>query len=74
MTVMLALADGYGNPVPGRVVALRTATGTVKPARVTTDAEGRAEVRWTPKAGVRGALGAAVVKSQVSATLSRPRP
>jgi hypothetical protein len=74
MTVTLALADGYGNPVPGRVVALRTASGTVKPVKVTTDAEGRAEVRWTPKAGVRGALGAAVPGSRVSVTLSRPRP
>jgi hypothetical protein len=74
MAVTLALADSYGNPVPGRVVTLRTASGTVKPAKVTTDGEGRAQARWTPKAKVRGALTATMVGSKVSATLSRPHP
>ena len=74
MTVTLALADSYGNPVAGRVVTLRTASGTVKPAKVTTDAEGRAQARWTPKAKVRGALTATVPGSKATATLSRPRP
>jgi hypothetical protein len=73
MAVTLALADGYGNPIPGRVITLRTASGTVKPAKVTTDAQGRAEARWTPKAKVRGALTAAVPGTKVGATLSRSR-
>ena len=74
MAVTLALTDPYGNPVPGRVVTLRTASGAVKPAKVTTDDEGRAQARWTPKARVRGVLTATVSGSKVSATLSRPRP
>lgn len=74
MAVTLALADSYGNPVPGRVVTLRTASGTVKPAKVTTDGEGRAQAGWTPKVKVRGALTATMAGSKVSATLSRPRP
>jgi Bacterial Ig-like domain (group 1) len=74
MAVTLALADGYGNPVPGRIITLRTASGTVKPAKVTTDAQGRAEARWTPKAKVRGTLTAAVPGTKVGASLSRPRP
>ena len=74
MAVTLALADRYGNPVPGRVVTLRSSSGSVKPARVTTDSVGRAQVRWTPRAGVRGALTAAVTGTRVTATLSRPRP
>jgi hypothetical protein len=74
MAVTLALADGYGNPVPGRVVTLHTPSGAVKPAKVTTDAEGRAHTSWTPKAKVRGSLTAAVPGTRVSATLTRPRP
>ena len=71
---MLALVDRYGNAVAGRAVRLRTASGTIKPATVTTDAQGRAEARWTPNAKVRGALEAVVPGTRVSATLSRPRP
>jgi len=74
MAVTLALADGYGNPVPGRAVTLRTASGAVKPAKVATDAEGRAQARWTPRVKVRGGLTATVTGSRVTATLSRPRP
>jgi hypothetical protein len=74
MAVTLALADGYGNPVPGRTVTLHTTSGTTKPAKVTTDGEGRAQTRWTPKAKVRGGLTATVPGTKVTATLSRPRP
>jgi Big-like domain-containing protein len=74
MAVTLTLNDSYGNPVPGRVVMLRTASGAVTPAKVTTDAEGRAATRWAPEAKVRGPLTATVPGTRVSATLSRPRP
>jgi Bacterial Ig-like domain (group 1) len=74
MAVTLALADGYGNPVAGRLVTLSTPSGTVKPAKVNTDAEGRAQALWTPRAKVRGALTAAVPGTKISATLSRTPP
>jgi hypothetical protein len=74
MTVTLRLTDGYGNPVAGRVVSLHTASGTIKPAKVTTDVEGQAQAHWTPKAKGRGSLTATVPATRVSATLSRPRP
>jgi hypothetical protein len=74
MTVTLRLADAYGNPVAGRFVTLHTASGTIKPAKVTTDVEGQAQAHWTPKAKVRGSLTATVPGTRVSATLSRPRP
>jgi hypothetical protein len=73
LPVTLSLTDSYGNPVAGRVVSLRTGSGSVKPARVTTDGEGRAQVRWAA-AKVRSPLVASVSGTRVSATLSRPRP
>ena len=72
--VTVSLTDAYGNPVAGRVVTFRTGSGSVKPARVTTDAEGRAQVRWAPATKVRSPLVASVSGTKVSATLSRPRP
>ncbi|HVL18783.1 MAG TPA: Ig-like domain-containing protein, partial [Gemmatimonadales bacterium] len=74
LPVTLSLTDAYGNPVSGRVVMLRTGSGSVKPARVTTDGEGRAQVRWAAAAKVRSPLVASVTGTKVSATLSRPRP
>ncbi|HET7241688.1 MAG TPA: hypothetical protein VFI77_11020, partial [Gemmatimonadales bacterium] len=61
-------------PVAARVVTLRTGSGSVKPARVTTDAEGRAQVKWSPSAKVRSPLVATVSGTKVTASLSRPRP
>ena len=74
LPVTLSLTDAYGNPVGGRAVALRTASGSVKPAKVTTDADGRALVKWAPSARVRSPLVAGVSGTKVTATLSRPRP
>lgn len=74
LPITVSLTDGYGNPVAARVVTLRTGSGSVKPARVTTDAEGRAQVKWSPSAKVRSPLAAAVSGTKVSASLSRPRP
>jgi hypothetical protein len=56
------LTDAYGNPVADQPVVFSTKFGTVTPARVMTDARGRAHTRWTPapKVGKRSLL--AVVK------------
>jgi hypothetical protein len=42
------LTDAYGNAVPDQPVVFSTKFGTVSPARVMTDARGRAHTRWTP--------------------------
>jgi len=56
------LTDAYGNPVADQPVVFSTKFGSVSPARVMTDARGRAHTRWTPgpKVGKRSLL--AVVK------------
>jgi hypothetical protein len=56
------LTDAYGNPVADQPVVFSTRFGTVSPARVMTDARGRAHTRWTPgsKTGERSLL--AIVK------------
>jgi hypothetical protein len=63
------LTDAYGNPVADQPVAFTTKFGSVSPARVMTDAHGRAHTRWTPasKAG-RRTLVAAVKGSEARAT------
>jgi hypothetical protein len=71
------LTDAYGNPVADQPVVFSTKSGTVSPARVMTDARGRAHTRWTPatKVGKRTLL--AVVKgSDARATfvLEAPEP
>jgi hypothetical protein len=54
------LTDAYGNPVSDQPVVFSTKFGSVSPARVMTDARGRAHTRWTPgtKAGKRTLLAA----------------
>jgi len=42
------LTDAYGNPVADQSVVFTTKFGSVSPARVMTDAHGRAHTRWTP--------------------------
>jgi adhesin/invasin len=56
------LTDAYGNAVADQPVVFSTKSGNVSPARVMTDARGRAHTRWTPgsKTGERTLL--AVVK------------
>jgi hypothetical protein len=63
------LTDGYGNPVADQAVVFTTKFGSVSPARVMTDAHGRAHTRWTPasKDG-RRTLVAAVKGSEARAT------
>lgn len=64
------LTDGYGNPVPDQPVVFSTKFGSVSPARVMTDAKGRAHTRWTPatKDGKR-TLSAAVKGTEAKASL-----
>jgi hypothetical protein len=71
------LTDAYGNPVADQPVVFTTKFGSVSPARVMTDARGRAHTRWTPasKTGKR-TLAAAVKGSDARATfvLEAPEP
>jgi hypothetical protein len=63
------LTDAYGNPVADQPVVFSTKHGTVNPARVMTDARGRAHTRWTPgsKTGERS-LTAAVRGTEARAS------
>jgi hypothetical protein len=71
------LTDAYGNPVADQPVVFSTKVGNVSPARVMTDARGRAHTRWTPgsKVGER-TLVAAVKGTEARATfvLKAPEP
>jgi hypothetical protein len=71
------LTDAYGNPVADQPVVFSTRYGTVNPARVMTDARGRAHTRWTPgsKTGERS-LAAAVKGTEARAkfVLKAPEP
>ena len=71
------LTDAYGNPVADQPVVFSTKFGSVSPARVMTDARGRAHTRWTPgiKTGDRSLL-AAVKGTEARATfvLKAPEP
>jgi hypothetical protein len=63
------LTDAYGNPVADQPVVFSTKFGSVSPARVMTDARGRAHTRWTPgsKLGERS-LNAIVKGTEARAT------
>jgi hypothetical protein len=69
------LTDAYGNPVADQPVVFTTKFGTVSPARVMTDARGRAHTRWTPgsKTG-RRTLIAAVKGSDTRTTFVLEAP
>ena len=62
--VRVRVTDARGRPVPGASVtfAVTQGGGSVEPSTAATDADGRAETRWTlgPQAGQAQALGAAV--------------
>jgi hypothetical protein len=71
------LSDAYGNPVADQPVVFSTKFGTVSPARVMTDARGRAHTRWTPASKVgKRTLVAAVKGTDARATfvLEPPEP
>jgi hypothetical protein len=42
------VTDAYGNPVPDAMVSFTATGGTMAPARVMSDPNGKAMVRWTP--------------------------
>jgi hypothetical protein len=44
--VVATVTDSYGNPVADAVVSFNTKTGSVSPARISTDAKGHAQTRW----------------------------
>jgi hypothetical protein len=69
------LTDAYGNPVADQPVVFSTKFGSVSPARVMTDARGRAHTRWTPgsKTGKR-TLVAAVKGSDARTTFVLEAP
>jgi hypothetical protein len=45
--IVVAVADSFGNGVPGALLAFTARAGRVVPARARTDDAGRAAVRWT---------------------------
>jgi phosphatidate phosphatase APP1 len=45
--VVATVTDSYGNAVADAVVSFSTRAGDVSPARVSTDAKGHAQTRWT---------------------------
>lgn len=77
--VYALVTDEYGNPVPDAQVTFSTKTGTVTPARVVTDARGRALLRWLPGAGagdhvLSGAVRSTDVKGSMTVHGAAPRP
>jgi hypothetical protein len=69
------LSDAYGNPVADQPVVFTTKFGSVSPARVMTDAHGRAHTRWTPASREgRRTLVAAVKGSEARATFVLEAP
>jgi hypothetical protein len=69
------LTDAYGNPVGDQPVVFSSKFGSVSPARVMTDARGRAHTRWTPgsKVGQRS-LTAAVKGTEARASFVLEAP
>jgi hypothetical protein len=71
------LTDAYGNAVADQPVVFSTKFGSVSPARVMTDAKGRAHTRWTPGSKVGKRTLVAVVKgtdARATFVLEPPAP
>ncbi|HUH13005.1 MAG TPA: Ig-like domain-containing protein [Longimicrobiales bacterium] len=68
--VTVEARDRYGNPVPGATIAFSASIGSLSPASVSTDAQGRASAAWTlpTTPGEHGAL-ASLAGSSAGATL-----
>lgn len=68
--IVAAVVDSFGNPVPGAKVSLTARGGAVSPAKLVTDASGKAQTRWSPaaKASVRS-VAATVTGTPVKKTL-----
>jgi hypothetical protein len=74
--IVVQVTDAYGNPLGGQTVVFTPSSGSVSPARGLTDADGRAEVRWTigpksKKPELVGAVAGAAVKGKLTLT-ARP--
>ncbi|MGN6392317.1 MAG: Ig-like domain-containing protein [Gemmatimonadales bacterium] len=68
--VEVAVTDAYGNAVSGAAVSFTSRSGKVVPARVHTDATGRAATRWVPGAVGEQRLDAAMAGSTLKASLT----
>jgi hypothetical protein len=65
------VTDEFGNAVKGATVTFKTSSGTLSPARVVTDDNGRARTKWTlGRDAVEQSLVARVLGSGASATLA----
>jgi hypothetical protein len=74
-SLVVQLADDYGNPIAEQAVRFHSAAGTVSPARAATDAQGQARVRWTPpRKAVKPTLVAEVPGSEARAIFTLPSP
>lgn len=74
-TVTATVTDVYGNAVPDAALTFRAKSGTAAPARVATDAKGRAETRWTLKRGAgTQTLTVSIKGSDVTGSLSADPP
>jgi len=74
-SIVAIVKDVYGNPIPDAALRFTTNTGDVSPARVVSDAKGRARVTWklSPKA-IEHLLTASVPGSDVKETLRVESP
>jgi hypothetical protein len=75
--VVFTVTDAYGNPIPDVQVVFAATSGSVVPARVMTDAMGRASTRWTlgsppGEQALRATVSTAVRDSVVVRALRRP--
>ena len=71
--VVVAVTDSFGNAVSGALVVVTARAGRVAPARVRTDKDGRAVVRWTLGAGSGEQRLEATVKEGGSTAVGRIR-
>jgi hypothetical protein len=83
--VVVSVTDSFGNAVSGALVVLTARAGRVVPARVRTDKDGHATVRWTLGAGSGeqrleatvkggGSSGVAKIRAVQATAIKRQRP
>lgn len=69
--VIATVTDSYGNPVADAIVSFTAKSGSVTPARIATDAKGRAKTQWTlGRSGGEQAVVAVVKGHDVRGTLT----
>ncbi|HVD04715.1 MAG TPA: Ig-like domain-containing protein [Gemmatimonadaceae bacterium] len=86
--VVATVTDSYGNPVADAVVSFSARSGGASPARVSTDAKGHAQTRWTlgrtpgeqalvavvKDADVRGTITVQATTTETAARVTKPAP